>query len=98
MLLFTWDPVKNTLNQSKHGVSFEEALTVFYDEFALVEYDETHSYEEYRFRILGRTTEGKLLLVVHCYHSDENEIRIISARKATNYETGRFVSEIWRCQ
>ena len=82
---FEWDENKNRLNQSKHRVSFEEAETVFYDEQALLEYDESHSTEEDRFRILGCSSVGNILLVVHCIR-DESIIRIISARKATATE------------
>lgn len=90
MYSFEWDENKNKINTEKHGVSFEEAKTVFYDDNALVEYDESHSNEEERFRILGSSSSGNLLLVVHCIR-DEFIIRIISSRKATpgewkNYE------------
>ena len=81
MYQFTWDENKNTLNKKKHNVSFEEAMTVFYDEEALLEYDELHSESEERFRLLGYSIEGNLLLVVHCIR-EETIIRIISSRKA----------------
>ena len=89
MYLFTWDESKNTINKIKHGVSFEESETVFYDEEALLEYDENHSDDEDRFRILGFSSEGNLLLVVHCVR-EETIIRIISARKATNTERQNY--------
>ena len=73
---FEWDETKNRINQIKHGVSFEEAKTVFYDEQALLEYDELHSGNEDRFRILGCSDEGNILLVVHCIR-EETTIRII---------------------
>lgn len=82
---FEWDETKNRINQIKHGVSFEEAKTVFYDEQALLEYDELHSGNEDRFRILGCSYEGNILLVVHCIR-EETTIRIISSRKATAAE------------
>ena len=82
---FEWDEKKNLANQEKHGVSFEEAKTVFYDEQALLEYDELHSVDEDRFRILGQSCMGKILLVVHCIR-EESIIRIISSRKATPTE------------
>ena len=85
MIEFTWDPVKNMLNQRKHGVSFEEAMTVFFDEEALLEFDELHSEDEERFRILGRSSRGNILIVVHCVR-EESLIRIISSRKATYAE------------
>lgn len=82
MIEFTWDPVKNMHNQRKHGIAFEEAMTVFFDEEALLELDELHSDEEDRFRILGRSNRGNILIVVHCIR-EESSIRIISSRKAT---------------
>ncbi len=82
---FEWDENKNLINQRKHGISFEEAMTVFYDEQALLEYDAFHSSYEERFRILGCSSEGNVLLVVHCIR-DESTIRIISSRKATAAE------------
>lgn len=82
---FEWDEVKNEKNKKKHGVSFEEARTVFYDEQALLEFDEFHSDREDRFRILGCSEKGNILLVVHCIRKEEI-IRIISSRKATAAE------------
>lgn len=82
---FEWDENKNTINKDKHGVSFEEARTVFYDEDALLEYDEDHSAQEDRFRILGMSYSGKVLMVVHCIR-EESVIRIISSRKAKENE------------
>ncbi|HCS68030.1 MAG TPA: hypothetical protein DIW34_07645 [Oribacterium sp.] len=83
---FEWDDHKNEINKVKHGVSFEEAMTVFYDEQALLEYDELHSDYEDRFRILGYSNRGNILLVVHCLREDDTVIRIISSRKATEAE------------
>lgn len=71
--------------KKKHGVSFEEAKSVFYDENALLEFDENHSSYENRFRILGASSAGNILLVVHCIRN-ESTIRIISSRKATAVE------------
>ena len=76
MLTFEWDENKNKTNKKKHGVTFEEAKTVFYDEDAWLEYDETHSSAEERFRILGCSLYGNILLVVHCIRKNE-AIRII---------------------
>lgn len=84
-MTFDQDESKNQANQLKHGVSFEEAKTVFYDEDALLEYDELHSEEEERFRILGCSNKGNVLLVVHCIRNGTT-IRIISSRKATATE------------
>lgn len=86
---FEWDENKNQINQEKHGVSFEEAKTVFYDERALLEYDELHSAAEDRFRILGCSSKGNILLVVHCIRK-ETIIRIISSRKATATEKAGY--------
>ncbi len=82
---FEWDEVKNQKNIVKHGVSFEESKTVFFDEQALLEYDEIHSENEDRFRILGCSDGGNILLVVYCVRVG-SIIRIISSRKATDYE------------
>lgn len=87
---FEWDEIKNQINQAKRGVSFEEAKTVFYDEQALLEYDELHSENEDRFRILGCSDRGNVLLVVHCLRENETIIRIISSRKATATERAGY--------
>ena len=89
MLTFEWDENKNKTNKEKHGVTFEEAKTVFYDEDAWLEYDETHSSAEERFRILGCSLYGNILLVVHCMRENE-AIRIISSRKATQTEIKNY--------
>lgn len=83
---FEWDENKNTINKSKHKISFEEAKTVFYDETALIIDDPEHCAEEERFIILGFSLQAKLLVVCHCYRSADMVIRIISARKATENE------------
>jgi uncharacterized DUF497 family protein len=83
---FVWDPKKNVANKGKHGVSFEEAQTVFYDEYAQLIADPDHSDEEDRFIILGRSSRLRILVVCHCYYEEDEEIRIISARKATKHE------------
>ncbi len=91
---FAWDEEKNIINQEKHGVSFEEAQTVFYDDYALLEYDEEHSKdEEDRFRILGLSKKGRLLIVVHCTRESESVIRLISSRKATETEQTGYERE-----
>jgi uncharacterized DUF497 family protein len=89
-ILFTWDIQKARINQKKHDVSFEEAKTVFYDENARLIHDPDHSNEEERFLILGLSNRFRLLLVVHCYREDEDTIRIISARKASNNERKQY--------
>jgi len=89
-ILFTWDEQKAKINQKKHDVSFEEAKTVFYDENARLIHDLDHSNEEERFLILGLSNRFRLLLVVHCYRENEDIIRIISARKASNNERKQY--------
>jgi hypothetical protein len=83
---FEWDEKKSSSNKKKHGVSFEEAKTVFTDENALLIHDPDHSDEEERFVMLGLSDRLRVLIVCHCYRSTEAEIRIISARKATRLE------------
>ena len=85
-LKFEWDRRKDSANRKKHGVSFTEAKTAFYDENARVIADPDHSDEEYRFILLGLSSQLRLLVVCHCYREDEDTIRIISARKATRSE------------
>ena len=83
---FQWDQNKNVANIKKHKVSFEEAKTVFFDENARLIPDPEHSINEERFIILGISNKLKLLIVVHLYKSNDEVIRIISARKATKSE------------
>ena len=85
MISFEWDVTKAASNQKKHGVTFDEAKTVFYDEFALQFFDGDHSDAEDRFIMLGLSSEARLLIVCHC-ERDGDTIRIISARKATSNE------------
>lgn len=87
---FSWDERKNQSNQTKHGISFEEATTVFADENARLIHDSVHSQNEDRFIILGFSAKLKLLVVAHAYRQDETEIRIISARKATRNERNQY--------
>ncbi|MCL0074248.1 BrnT family toxin [Dehalococcoidia bacterium] len=87
---FTRDNKKDKINQKKHGVSFREARTVFYDENARLIYDPDHSIEEDRFILLGLSSRLRILLVCHCYRKNEAIIRIISARKATKKEQKRY--------
>ena len=83
---FEWNTIKNDINKKKHDVSFEEAVTVFYDPEALIIPDPDHSIDEERFLILGFSYRLRLLIVCHCYRKNEKVIRLISARKATNNE------------
>jgi len=85
-LRFEWDEAKNRENQRKHGVSFMEAQTVFFDENAVEFYDDEHSEREDRFLLLGISTKMRVLLVCHCLRENGSIIRIISARKATKNE------------
>ena len=85
-----WDDAKNRANQRKHGVSFPEAQTVFFDENALEFYDDTHSEWEDRFLLLGLSAQLRVLLVCHCLREEGAVIRIISARKATRRERGLY--------
>ena len=87
MIKFEWDSAKALANLKKHGVSFEEAQSVFYDEFAVQFFDEDHSTSEERFLLLGMSTGARLLLVCHCERESGNIIRIVTARKATKRES-----------
>ena len=87
---FTWDPAKAKLNEKKHGVSFEEAQTIFHDDHARFEHDPDHSQDEERFLLLGMSAKLRILVVCHCYRSDDYEIRLISARKATKQERKQY--------
>jgi uncharacterized protein len=87
---FVWDEVKSQANVSKHGVSFEEARTVFFDEDARLMHDPDHSKAEDRFVLLGMSRKPRLLIVCHCYRKDDQLIRIISARKATRTEARQY--------
>jgi len=83
---FVWDSWKNSTNVRKHGVSFEEAQTVFYDEYARLISDPDHSTDEDRFVLMGRSFQMRLLIVCHCYRENDEVIRVISARKANRFE------------
>lgn len=83
---FEWDAGKDKINQKKHGVSFEEARSVFYDDNAFEFYDFEHSAHEERSLMLGLSSKLRILLVCYLYKDEESMIRIISARKATKNE------------
>ncbi len=85
-IIFKWDNKKNKSNLKKHGVSFEEAKSTFYDEDAIEFYDIDHSKEEDRFLLLGLSSHLRVLLVCHYFKEKDSIIRIISARKATKNE------------
>lgn len=84
---FQWDKNKNLENIKKHKISFEEAKTVFFDENARLISDPEHSINEERFILLGISKKFRILVVVHTYKENDKIIRIISARKATRYES-----------
>ena len=90
MIKFDWDASKAALNLKKHDVSFDEAQSAFYDDFAMQFFDEDHSDHEDRFLLLGMSSEANLLLICHCERADGGVIRIISARKATKRESGFY--------
>jgi len=81
-LRFEWDPAKAAENIRKHGVSFPEAASVFYDD--------GHSEREDRFLMLGLSGDLRLMLVCHCHRAEDSLIRIISARKATRNEAKMY--------
>jgi uncharacterized DUF497 family protein len=90
MIEFQWDSRKAKDNLSKHGVSFEEAKSVFFDEYALQFFDEAHSFDEVRFIMLGMSHSARVLVVCHCERGHGSAIRIISARKATAKERKHY--------
>jgi len=85
-LRFSWDDKKNKTNQKKHGIPFEEAQTIFFDEDAIEYYDPNHSEDEDRFLMLGLSYRIRVLVVSYCLRNEDTEIRIISTRKATKKE------------
>ena len=91
-LRFEWDDKKEKANIKKHGVSFDEARTVFYDENAIQFFDPDHSEDEDRFILLGISFKLRALVVCHCLRKSETVIQIISARKADKDEE----QEYWR--
>ena len=90
MIRFEWHPGKAAANLKKHQVSFVEAQTVFYDDFAVQFFDEEHTDEEERFIMLGMSVHSRLLIVCHCERGSGEIIRIISARKATKRESAFY--------
>ncbi|OGO91959.1 MAG: hypothetical protein A3F41_02615 [Coxiella sp. RIFCSPHIGHO2_12_FULL_44_14] len=89
-ITFEWDDTKASANKRKHGISFDEAKTVFFDENAAVIHDPEHSNDEERFVILGLSSVARILVVCHCYRKKDSVIRIISARKATKKESLQY--------
>lgn len=87
---FEWDERKNTTNKRKHGISFEEAKTVFSDDHALIIADPDASDDEDRFVLLGLSSALRALVVCHCYQREDAVVRIISARKADRKEQRQY--------
>lgn len=90
MIKFEWDEVKASTNLKKHGISFDEAKSVFFDVNAILFDDPEHSEYEERFILIGISENANLLVVCHCYRQSETVIRLISARKATKHETKQY--------
>lgn len=90
MFVFEWDDNKARINLQKHGVSFKEAQSVFFDENARIITDPEHSDDEDRFILLGFSANVRILTVCHCYRQNEKTVRIISARKATSSESRQY--------
>ena len=92
MLRFEWDPVKARANLNKHGVSFEDAMLVWNDPLHLVRFDRFEGGEE-RWHALGQVGGAVMILVVHTYPDDDDLVRIVSARKATQAERRIYKDE-----
>jgi len=92
-LTFVWDERKDRANQRKHGISFTEAQSVFYDENAREYADPDHSETEERFILLGISSRLRVLVVCHCHRESESVIRIISARRARRSEEEAYWSQ-----
>lgn len=88
---FEWDPDKAARNLAKHGVSFQEAATVFGDPLAITYFDPDHSHDEDRYLTFGHSSEGRLLVVSHTDRDPNN--RIISARQAARKERQKYEQE-----
>jgi uncharacterized protein len=90
-----WDEAKNRSNKRKHGISFEEAETVFYDDWAILIRDDDPDATEERFLLLGMSAGLRTLVVCHCYREEDELIRIISARRANRQERRDYETR-WR--
>ncbi len=86
MLCFEWNRAKSAENERKHNVSFEEARTVFYDEWGILIEDEHEPGQEERFVLIGKSAALRVLVVSHCYRARDQVIRLISARRADRSE------------
>jgi uncharacterized DUF497 family protein len=89
-LRFEWDEAKHRANKRKHGISFDEAETVFLDAHARLKVSADHPDDECRFLLMGISNKSRLLVVVHTWLEDDRMVRIISARKATNKERFQY--------
>jgi hypothetical protein len=87
---YTWDEDKNISNFKKHGVTFQEARTVFGDKNVIYLADDKHSGEEERFIVIGKSANSRLLVVCHCYRENDMVIRLISAWKANRTEANLY--------
>lgn len=94
IISFEFDENKNQINIKKHGISFEKAISVFFDDNAILFDDPEHSLGEERFLLLGMSSSARTCIICHCYRHNEMIIRIISARKATKKEAQRYVKGI----
>ncbi len=91
---FVWDPAKAAANVRKHGVSFDEARSIFADDNGLFLLDPDHSDHEDRYLLLGLSVRLRILAVIHTVSDDGDIIRIISARKATNREQQQYLDRV----
>ncbi len=91
-LIFEWDPKKAKINITQHGISFDEASTIFRDTMSVTITDPLHSQDEERFVLLGYSCKNRLLVVIHTEREDR--IRIISARPATKKERLRYEENV----
>jgi uncharacterized DUF497 family protein len=89
-ITFTWDEKKAKANLEKHSIGFDEAKTVFADEFARLIPDPDHSETEDRFILLGLSKNVRLIMVCHCYRGEDEVVRILSARKADRTESKHY--------
>ena len=89
---FEWDAIKEKANRRKHGISFDEAQTVFFDEHAIQFFDPDHSDDEDRFIMLGMSFKLRVIVVCHCFRESETVVRLFSARRAEKSEE----REYWR--
>jgi uncharacterized DUF497 family protein len=92
-ITFSWDDRKNQTNQRKHGVTFEEAQTVFFDDNAIEYFDPDHSENEKRYLMLGLSYRLRVLIVSYSLQKNGSVIRIISARRATEDEQKDYLGE-----